>query len=246
MLIKGYTSVGLLKVRPNCSGCASFWVILVAKSIPPSLFLLDINLFYTTVRYAGTNEVATINNGSIASMRVVNANRSPNAMVWFKIPMHISATENNMAIIERLKNRLDKYAKSKPRRWHSFAYCRADGVEIEQEKIVLTIGFQHRKSWQDLASILFDKSELKCYVYEVTKELGVVYDELPKRELLYYAGALKSGKAKTYRKILHDPDNIQDITSTDDKQVQMQKVPSDVASKAASEGFLELLRKSHY
>ena len=27
-------------------------------------FVEDINLFHTTVRYAGTNEVATINNGS--------------------------------------------------------------------------------------------------------------------------------------------------------------------------------------
>ena len=38
-------------------------------------------LFTTTVRFATTNEVATYSNGSLAQLRIINANRSPKAIV---------------------------------------------------------------------------------------------------------------------------------------------------------------------
>lgn len=150
-----------------------------------------------------------------------------------------------MTKITQLKGMLDQYAKDKPRRWHSFAYCRADGVYIEKEKVVVTIGFQHRESWQDLGSILFDKAELKCFCYEASKKLGIDYDELPKRELLYYAGVLKSGKADQYRKSLHSPENIQDPPGDTDLKAQKSVLGDSWEEKDPNAQFLAQLRRSH-
>jgi len=179
---------------------------LIACSFSPSHLPTDINLFNTTVRYAGTNEVATLSNGSIANMRIVNGNRSPNAMVWFQLPFHISILQDSA--MDRLKSALEKYALNNPREWHSFAYCRIGEYVVEKEKVVITIGFQHRAAWQDLGRILTGKAELIAYTYGVGKNLGVIYEELPKRDLVYYAGVLKDGGAKEYRGDLHHRDNI--------------------------------------
>ena len=81
-------TVGLSKVSRYCSVWAGLVdrlnrpVASASSNFVASLlqFLLDINLFHTTVRYAGTNEVATINNGSVANMRIINGARSPNGM----------------------------------------------------------------------------------------------------------------------------------------------------------------------
>jgi hypothetical protein len=44
-------------------------------------FVEDLGLYSTTVRLAATNEVATYSNGSLANSRIINANRSPQAVV---------------------------------------------------------------------------------------------------------------------------------------------------------------------
>eukprot|EP00978_Attheya_sp_CCMP212_P046752 scaffold409541_cov40-Attheya_sp.AAC.1 len=44
-------------------------------------FVEGVTLFTTTVRYATTNEVASLANGSLANSRIINAARSPKANV---------------------------------------------------------------------------------------------------------------------------------------------------------------------
>lgn len=201
-------------------------------------FTIDITLFNTTVRYAGTNEVATLSNGSIANLRIVNGNRAPNAVVWFQLPFHISILENEK--IETLKGYLDKYAKDNPREWHSFLYCRVDEYKVEKEKVVITMGFQHRSSWQDLARILMSKSELIASVYRTVKNMNIIYEELPKRDLLYYAGSLKDGGVKDYRRDLHQRENL--AKQLDDGNESAR--PSTM-HESANSMFLANLRQSH-
>ncbi|KAL3917070.1 MAG: hypothetical protein SGILL_004884, partial [Bacillariaceae sp.] len=169
-------------------------------------FVEDINLFHTTVRYAGTNEVATINNGSVANMRIINGARSPNALVWWQFPYRPNLMEDNN--IDRIKAALEQYASDNPRNWHSFSYFRVDEVHPGKEKLVVTVGMYHRSSWQDLVTILEAKSACMCWLLEYGRQLGVNWDELPRRDLLYYAGQLKQGGVKTHRFQLHDPSNI--------------------------------------
>jgi len=62
------------------------------------------------------------------------------------------------------------------------------------------MGFQHRSSWLDLGRILMSQSKLIAFVYQAGKNMRIIYEELPKRDLLYYAGALKDGGVKDYHK----------------------------------------------
>lgn len=182
-------------------------------------FVEDINLFHTTIRYAGTNEVATLNNGSVANLRIINGARSPNAAVWFQFPYRANLMDyfdedgvdddgTRMRNIDKIKAELEIYAKENPREWHSFGYFRVDEVHPDLEKLVVTIGLQHRCSWQDLVPILESKAKVMCWLMEYSRKLNVIYDELPQRDILYYGGALKDGGVSQHRFQLHNPSNI--------------------------------------
>jgi len=103
---------------------------------------------------------------------------------------------------------LEQYAKDHPRQWHSYSYCRIDELHAENDKLVITFGFQHRSSWQDLVSILNAKSELMCHVLEYGKKREINWEDMPARQLLYYAGRLRNGGYTEYRDSLHERDNI--------------------------------------
>ena len=81
-------------------------------------------------RYAGTNAVATINNGSVANMRIICGSRSPNAAVWFQFAYRPNLLQqNNMG---KIKAALEQYARDNPRDWYSFgAYFRVDELHPE-------------------------------------------------------------------------------------------------------------------
>eukprot|EP00977_Amphora_coffeiformis_P004440 scaffold945_cov170-Amphora_coffeaeformis.AAC.20 len=191
-------------------GCSWFVEVEIAFSkvstVPGAT---DINLFNTTIRYAGTNEVATLSNGPIAHMRIVNGNRSPNAMVWFQLPFNMTVMEGGK--MASLKVSLENYARMHPHKWHSCSYVRADEFHPDIEKVVVTIGFQSRSSWQDLGGIYFSKSDLIAATIEYSRQQGIIYEELPQRQLHYKAGSLQKGGVWNHRAQLHSPSNIMSI-----------------------------------
>lgn len=209
---------------------------------------VDINLFNSTVRYAGTNEVATINNGAIANMRIVNGNRSPNAMVWFYLPFRTRILREGR--LDALKAFMEQYANDHPRQWHSYSYCRFDTIIGEKDKLIATIGFQHQSSWQDLVGILTAKEELVCSILEYGRKHGINYEELPTRQLMYYAGQLKKGGYDEYRDSLHDPSNIiNDDGATIDLRFRQRSPTIRESRSEGSDGlnatFLSNLQASH-
>lgn len=104
-------------------------------------------------------------------------------------------------------------------------FCRVQTLHVELEQAVISFAFQHQSAWQDIGRILLTKAELLCFVYELSKSLGVSYDELPKRELLYYAGYLKEGSSQGYRKNLTNGDNIKSL-APDDSNHQIRSTDS--------------------
>jgi small-conductance mechanosensitive channel len=180
---------------------------------------VDINLSFTTVRFAATNEVATVSNGAIAGLRIVNANRSPNAVVTFELPFHIRIVDDTEKM-EKIRKALDQYARDFPNHWKCFMLCRVNVLHIELEQALLFFSFQHQSSWQDVGRILIDKADLLCFVYELGKKLGINYDELPARHLVYGAGVLHDGVARSCRRDMIIDENVKSIlndttTSTD-------------------------------
>jgi len=75
-------------------------------------FVEKVSLFTTTVRFATTNEVATYSNGSIARLRIINAKRSPKAIVYVymkfgsDVPYHM---------IKVYQTAIEAFVKSRPR-----------------------------------------------------------------------------------------------------------------------------------
>lgn len=139
-------------------------------------------------------------------MRIVNGNRSPNAMVWFRLPFNLSVLEEEK--MASLRASLEAYARLHPHKWHSCAYCRADEFHPDKEKVIITIGFQARSSWQDLPRIYMLRSELTAATVEYARRQGINYEELPRRVFQYKAGTLRKGGVWKHRAALHAAENI--------------------------------------
>jgi hypothetical protein len=193
--------------------------------------LSDINLFSTTLRFARTNEVATVSNSSISASRIVNCNRSPKAIVFFDFVTKISILDGDK--FQTFTAELTTFARERPRTWesllfvrkvkfsgieslcfvddssffHALALCKTE-VDSDCELVRFNLGFRHRNSWQDAARILLNKGDLIAHVYRVARELGVAYDSPPNRRVLYSAGALVSGQVSDYKSNLFSPSNI--------------------------------------
>jgi hypothetical protein len=142
--------------------------------------------------------VATISNGSITNLRIVNRNRAPNAFVWFQLHFHISILEDDR--IETMKRHLDKYAKDIPREWHNVVYCHVNEYKVEREKAVITMGFKHR------SYSCRNPNRLLTFIRLVRIWLPSMRNR--QREVVSHTGALKGGRVKVYRGDLHHGENL--------------------------------------
>jgi small-conductance mechanosensitive channel len=57
-----------------------------------------VNLFNTTVCFGTTNERATISNGSLASSRIINAARSPYAIIYVQLKVRETTFMNGILV----------------------------------------------------------------------------------------------------------------------------------------------------
>ena len=85
-------------------------------------FVEDITLATTTLRYARTNEVCTVNNWSISSTRIVNLARSANATVHFEFKAHISILDSSK--LEDFRREIHQYVEERPRVWSGVVHIR--------------------------------------------------------------------------------------------------------------------------
>ena len=77
-------------------------------------FVQTVGLFTTTVRFAATNEVATLANGSLASSRVINAKRSPQANVYVFNKFSVNVPYSKVMIFKKC---VESFVKERPREW---------------------------------------------------------------------------------------------------------------------------------
>lgn len=183
---------------------------------PASWFVEDINLTNTTLRFARTNEVCSISNASISASRIVNCNRSPNAIVLFPCMCHISILKDGK--LEKFKQKLQEYVDENPRIWDSIAFVRKDNIDSDMEQANFSLAFRHRNSWQDAGRIFLNRGDLVEFVYMVLKSLGVNYDTPPARRLLYSGGVLEQGQVQDYKVNLLNPKNIRSHSARFDRE----------------------------
>jgi hypothetical protein len=136
-----------------------------------------------------------MNNWAISASRIVNLNRSPNAMVSFTSLSHVSVLVGDN--LDKFKAALRQYIKDNARIWDSMNYCRVDKVDTSKARVTRTsvqasylfspaiflkfilafavsLSLRHRNSWQDAALILINRAELFRFIYATQNELGII------------------------------------------------------------------------
>ena len=91
----------------------------------------DVTLFHTVAVFGMTGERASMSNGSLASSRVLNMARSPNAIVYVYVKFSTTAAFHTIHLFEHM---LQEYIQSRPREWTNLASFRAT-------RIVADLGF---------------------------------------------------------------------------------------------------------
>ena len=138
----------------------------------------DISLTTTVLRYASTNEQATINNASVANSRIVNHARSPRASVTIRIRFSIDASQRQL---DDFRRNIEKFFEDRPRLWVGLIHYRAEKVDSDSGFVEYVYRAQHVKAWQDMAPIMINKGEWERYADTLATEMGIIFDSPPRQ-----------------------------------------------------------------
>lgn len=133
-------------------------------------------MFTTTVVYASTNEVATYANSSLAGCRIINASRSPKAVVIFMIKFPLDTTYKKLKIF---KGAVEEFIKARPREWRSLLAFRANRVEVDAGFVEYIVVCEHRESWQLAGDIFTSKANLTSFCLELSKKMNMRFRSPP-------------------------------------------------------------------
>jgi len=133
-------------------------------------FVEGITLFYTTVRCAGTNEVGTYNNGSLAPLRIINAARSPKAFVSVKLKFGIDVAYEKIKVFGTV---VENFVKERPREWIKLCAFRSTVVEADLGYVGYIVVLNHVESWQNIGAIKQSLADCASFCLEVSKKLDM-------------------------------------------------------------------------
>jgi small-conductance mechanosensitive channel len=141
-----------------------------------SWIVKDVDLFTTTAILAATGEKATLSNGSLASSRVINMARSPNASLFITLRFAVDTPYGKIEVFEEA---LRKFVKSRPREWAQLVSFRAKDVMQDLGYVEYIVFLQHRESWQSLGALLMSKARVASFCLELSKKLDMRYRSPP-------------------------------------------------------------------
>jgi hypothetical protein len=136
----------------------------------------DVTLYHTTLIYGTTMEWATISNGQLSQMRIINHARSPRGLLNFKMKF---GTHVSSATVDEFKQRLVDYVKSKPREWFAFSAFRMTVIEADQGFVEYKTVLQHRESWQNVGAMLNSLADAQTFAFDLSKSMGMDYHSPP-------------------------------------------------------------------
>ena len=119
-----------------------------------------------------SNEVATVNNGSIAMARITNSARSPNAIVRVTMRLNLHVTVDQTM---SLRKSLQRYIDENPRKWKSIKFFQCQTININMGYREFLVLVEHRKHWQDGLAIIADQGEIMQWCFETGKMMGIAY-----------------------------------------------------------------------
>jgi small-conductance mechanosensitive channel len=155
-----------------------------------SWFVEDINLFTTTLRRGSDSTVATINNSSIALLKIVNCQRSPNAVVLLELKFNIRMHSEGKII--QFEAAVEEYIQANPRTWDSLKFLILTELSKDWESATYQLSAVHRLGWQDAVKISKSRAALVAFCGQTARELEVLYwTPIPKRTF-FYGGMLQN------------------------------------------------------
>ena len=146
----------------------------------------DLNLYYTTVIFGTTLEEATYSNGSLASSRVINHNRSPKAVLNFLVRFGINTPKEKL---DEFAEKVKQFVRDRPRQWLTFSAFRLNDVLPERGYIEYKVILQHRESWQQIGALLNSRADVQLFAYELSKGMGMGYENPPMPIIMRTNGA---------------------------------------------------------
>lgn len=115
-----------------------------------------------------------MNNGTLAALRIVNCNRSPNAVI--SLVMMFRLSEINREKIQLFKQNIERYVQDRRRLYHGLVSLCCNEVSTVEGSVTYGLDVRHRRSWQDYPLIMQTRAELMWYCMKVSQELGIGHD----------------------------------------------------------------------
>ena len=135
-----------------------------------------IDLFTTTMRLGATRELATVSNGSLARSRIINMQRSRNALVTIPLKFGVNVPYSKVKVF---RNAIEKFINDRPREWKAMTGFRSTRIESDLGYIEYVIVAQHMKAWQKVVAVLQSRADLSSFCLEIQKKLGMKYEAPP-------------------------------------------------------------------
>ncbi|KAL3920631.1 MAG: hypothetical protein SGILL_003161 [Bacillariaceae sp.] len=151
----------------------------------------------TTLRYAASNEVATVSNGSLASARITNCARSISATVHTLLKFHISCHQGRL--IDDFRDAVDKYVQERPNIWDSVIFFRMEEIDPNNEVVTYRLVCRSRYTWQICNRVLQCQADLHKFCIKLTFDMGINYDQPNARSIVYFGGSLVDGGIQDYK-----------------------------------------------
>jgi hypothetical protein len=136
----------------------------------------NIDLFSTTMRLGASREVATVSNGSIARLRIINMNRSDKASVMLFLKFGIETPYQKIKVFHTA---VEKFVYERPREWIKSLNFRATRVESDLGYIEYIVILQHREAWSNIGTILESRAKVASFCLELQKQLEMRYHSPP-------------------------------------------------------------------
>mmetsp|Transcript_6718 Transcript_6718/g.15340 ORF Transcript_6718/g.15340 Transcript_6718/m.15340 type:complete len:212 (-) Transcript_6718:147-782(-) len=130
----------------------------------------DLGLYATVIRGTRTHAVATVHNGSIAKMRIINRVKSVNALLEVMVQFDLHTPRSKIA---EFKKELERYIDEQPGPWVRLCYFYCQTVNIELGYKEFSAFVMNVKPWQNALPCATDRGELTQWCFEKTREMGI-------------------------------------------------------------------------
>jgi len=142
----------------------------VLSLFPTSPSLADLGLYSTVLRGTRTHAVATVHNGSIGKLRIINRAKSVNALLKVSIQFDL---QTSRAKIAAFKKELEKYITEQPGPWVRLCYFYCTTINIESGYKEFSAYVMNVKPWQNALPCVTDQGELTQWCFEKAREMGI-------------------------------------------------------------------------